>query len=572
MPEDPTEKYDILVRPLENVPAPEPEADPRRLEEALLFEKFRRRYRTDFFEFCRASSGFQGEENLLLRHVHGEFCDRLQSLYWGLRGRSTSKGLRSGIYLLPRGNLKSTIASQLFPQWVLLQNDVPTSAGANAWQPPRSFNGKKGYDQRILLASNIDDFSEGNLDTIKVSLSSNPFIHKYFGNCAPAKRTEGKWKGTQANIMWRQNFSEREANLNITSLDSAITSGHYDIAIADDIVDERVLDSEAMLAKIQGWYATLLPVITPGLLIVIGTRWHDKDLYGELLQESGWDVYIERAERRPEEIEQGKRRFFFEEKYDEPVLAALREKMGPYRFSCNYNNDPIDPDTADFKPSYFKEAYYDLPAGNALQQFLAGKTIVTTIDPALSKKKRACYRVVTTWAWNETGHAYCLDFYYNKEAKPDEWLREGFRQVTQWGSTFCGLEQLELYAFTIEVLSQELGQWINWQELSSNDRAKDERIRALIPFAKARKLHLQRHQTMLEDEATRWPTGTYRDALDATAYQLDLAFLGATPPSEALSPEQALRVAQEESWKQRLANRRIGDYGPADSEYDWYHM
>jgi len=587
--------YQILRDPLDptrRVPDPELDSDPEpviadRSEAAkrevlqnrlrLLRESLRRRYRLSLLEFCRDVLGYPD----LDPEVHGDICHMLEEEYWGLgrhpAGQTISRKL--GV-LAPRLSFKSTITSIAYPIWILIQDD-PHPVGhylnpVDPWSPPPSFNGRKGYDQRILLASETEDNPIGWAATIRNHLEKNQKLRDLFGDLAPERRGSMLWTKWQFNIAWRQDLSRKEANLTVGSLMGAIVGSHYDIAICDDIVTENTVATDDAIQGTIDWHKGMLPVLEHNSLhLYVGTRWHHYDLYGYLMEEErgGWLWYIESAERTEDEIAAGKARYWFPRKLGPERLRQLRDDLGPYKYSCLYLNSPARGGDAAFKEEYFTDAFFDLPAGQELLAFLSDKTICTTIDPAISKDKRACYRVVTTWAWDHRGHGYCLDLYYDRQSAPAEWLREAYRQFSAWNPIYSGLEQIDTYRFTTDVLSQELGLYPNWVELSPGGRRKDPRIHALIPFASTGKLHLQRHHRALVDEAIRWPTGRYRDALDCTAYQLDLVFTGRAPDAAIPEPgtpefDQANRKAE---YQERLVRLKVADYDDAE-RYDWYHM
>jgi hypothetical protein len=489
--------------------------------------------------------------------------------------------LRRYLFLLPRGTFKTSIATVAFSAWIMLQNDPPLAGGERqGWDPPPSFNRKMGYDQRILVGSEVEPHSTKFVANIKEHFTRSEQIHELFGNPSPEKRTEGLWTKYESNVTWRMDFRHKEANLTVTSLDSAINSGHYDIAICDDMISEKQVTTDEQITQTVEWYRRLLPLMKcphPTVIIFIGTRWHDKDLYGHFLDEERgkWEVYRESAERTEEEVAAGKNRYFFPEILGKENLEDLRSSMRPYLFSCQYYNDPIAATDALFKPEYFEKAYYTLPAGDALKKWLANKTVITTVDPASSQEKRACHRVITTWAWDHRGVGWCLELYREREVNPAEWMMEVFRQYEKWGATQVGVEQLPIYKFAADQISQEHNMWPPFIELKHSKRKKELRIAGLEPLARTGRIKLQEQHSAFEEEALRFPRGRYKDALDASAYQLDLAFSGrlpvADPPPEG--SQEFLDAMVQEVQEKRLARLKIGTYAGADrGEFsDWYN-
>lgn len=594
VPSDSTEKHRIFKDPLKPGPTPHTDAirDNARRQEllqeiALEREALRRHYRTDLFAFAKEICNYRDMEE----EVHGELCERLMNLYWG-RGHYTEEidakvgsAVRRYLFLLPRGTFKSSIATISFPLWVLLQNDPPVPGGdRKGWDPPSSFNDKMGYDQRILIGSEIDENAIRFVNNVKDHINRNEEIHELYGNLSPEKRVEGTWTKRQTNVTWRMDFRHKEANLTTTSLDSAVNSGHFDLAIIDDLISEKQVTNMEQINQTIEWYRRLLPLMKcphPTVVVFIGTRWDDKDLYGHFLDEEPekWEVYRESATRSEEEIAAGKRKYFFPTLLGEKQLEDLQTSLRPYLYSCLYENDPIGRGNRTFLKEYFEKSYFLMPAGDHLERWLASLSIFTTIDPATSPGKEGCYRVVSTWGWNQRGVGYLLELFRDREGGPDVWIRAAFEQFQRWRSLTVGMEQLSIFQFVCDTISEETGIWPPWEELKPNKRKKEKRIEGLEPLAKSGRLKLQRNPphgesgTIFEAEALRFPKGRTKDVLDASAYQLDLAFRGKDPPPLRPDPasEAFLSDAAAAAHQKRLERLRIGGQNDAGDE-DWYNM
>lgn len=549
-PPDSTVKYDIFKPPFKKggkkavqaLDIPDPDDDGR--DDALshirvLREDRRRTFRSSLFAFAKYCLGY----NWLEPEVHGPLCELLQDLYWGRRDNITPGSVQRTLILMPRGSLKTTICTIAYPIWILIQNEVPTTdlpPGVDpslAWDItnlPQSFNGKKGHDQRILISSETQSNARRFLANIKDNLQTSDVLKEHFGQVAPVKRVEGLWTTEQANIQWRQDMRPKEANLTAASLEQAVNSGHYDIGINDDIISDKTVTTPEQIEKSIQYYRSQLPLLDkPALQIFIGTRWHDQDLYGhfqEAPEEKGkWDVVIERAERTEEQVQAGKRRFYFPQRLGGSVLEDLRTSMRPDFFSAQYNNEPLDPETALFKPSYFDHAYYDYRklSQPQFERWIKSLAIFSTADPAISEDKAACYAVIVTCGWDSKGTCWVLDLFRKQGVNPDAFLEEYFRQYIKWSPLLCGIEEKgfqRMYRFNAQRMSEERNVWLPWIELKPDGRKKEYRIGALEPVARAGRLKILAEHAPVENEAIRFPKGKYKDTLDALAYQTDLAF------------------------------------------------
>lgn len=545
---------------------------------AVKRELVRRNARMSLLAFSREILGYKDVDPA----VHGELCRHLEDAYWA-RGdwKNDETAIRRYLFLLPRGSFKSTICTISYPLWVFIQNDPQVGEGQElGWTPPRSFNGKKGCNQRILIGSNVESNAIRFLSNIKDHCESGERLRELFGSLAPEKRVAGLWVADKANVTWRTDFRDKEANLSITSGDGSPVSGHYDMAIMDDMVDDKRVTNDEQIQQMLDWYRRLIPIMQPGptLMIFVGTRWHDKDLYGYFIDEesSKWTVYRESAERSDEEMSLGKSRYFFPAKMGAKELADYKSSMRPYIYSCQFLNEPLSSSEAIFKKEYFEGRYYELPTGNNLNEFLKDKTIITTIDPAITSDKRGCHAVVITMAWDHMGNGYILDLFRRQAVHPSDLLDVIFEHNKLWKPMLVGIEEdgfQRMYRFEADQRSMTSGVWPPWIGLKPNRRSKELRISGLEPLFRARRVWLRndavQSHTAIEEEALRFPRGRWRDALDALAYQIDIAFHGSEPATPAPEPEtQAFNAAfSEEVHRHRL--ERLGIVEPESSLDDW---
>lgn len=519
----------------------------------------RRRYRGSLFMLAKYGLGYPDLDPV----AHGPVCRALENAYWGLeRAPWHEKGIRKILIMMPRGTLKSTLVTYAFPIWVLLQNDpaavvnaMPEGKAEKMWVAPPSFNGKKGYNQRILLSNLTCDNAIQFLSTIKAHLSTNEELRDVFGNAAPERRVEGLWKAERCNITWRDDFGARDPNLQTNGLDRSVNSGHFDIGIFDDMIDEKMVNNAQMVERSIQFHRQTQPLLEkPALQIYVGTHWADQDLYTHLREspeEKGqWEMVIEEADRAlgepkgpPDQVlADGRRRYFFPAKLDGEVLEKLQENLGPYYFGCQYQNNPVTQSTAVFKKNYFEKSLYTLDGMTEyeLKDWLATLSIHTTSDPAISKEKTGCQSVIVTCGWDWDGTCWVLDLFAKKNCQTSEFLEEFYRQFTEWDSTSAGIEEVGfqvLYKGNVEQMSRERNVYLPWVELKPGSRIKERRIEKLEPLCRRGQLKFQKRHRQIEAEFIRYPRGKSRDIMDALAYQLDVAFTPDRPEKKVGEPD-----------------------------------
>lgn len=508
-------------------------------------ELLRRRLRWDpqcpgsgLFHFCKVGMGMVDME----WEVHGKICTILEMMYFGQSKPGWINGhIVNLVNLQPRGHLKTSIVTIGFPSWVLHLDDPPRmdKVSKPVWAHPRTFNGKMGFDQRFLLAGETREKVKEFMGPIKRHMEENDFLRDLFGDMVPDDKKKTPWTNFRLSVPHNSALTAKEANINSTSLDSSKVGTHVDIFIGDDLVTSETVRSDEMIQKSIEFVEGLSPILDPpqALRIMNGTRWHDADLYGHWIDrvdrgEVNALIYIERMERTAEEIAKGKRPIYWPERFTQDVIDGLYRENPSYFVSAQYNNEIIPQATAPFKKEYFEGMEFKFDSERDAQWLKTCNTF-TTIDPAISKDKKACFAVVMTCAWDSEGHCWLLDMFREKEVLPDALLQEVFRQNRVWKPRVVGLETRGfqiIYEYNAMAMSRKTGEYPPFEPLKESGRSKEERVYAMEPLCAQRRFHWQRKHEALVKELMRFPHGKYRDAADAFAYQKDIAFPGRGMP------------------------------------------
>ncbi len=177
--------------------------------------------------------------------THREIVDLLTSVY------------KYKLILLPRGGFKTSICTIGYSIWRLARNP----------------------NLRVLIDSKTEDRSQGILSGIKEHCEFNDKFREVYGNW---KNIPG-WQESSITLPYRTT-PRKEPSIDTGGVDAPKTGGHYDLIIADDLHDERNIDTEWMRNKVKLHYKTLFPLLEPeGEIIIVGTRWHYDDLYNYIL-------------------------------------------------------------------------------------------------------------------------------------------------------------------------------------------------------------------------------------------------------------------------------------------------
>lgn len=199
-------------------------------------------------------------------------------------------------------------------------------------------------DIRILIASNTQLQAEVFLREIKFHLENNPKVKEYFG----ALVSDGKWDNREVVVAGRTR-PQKESTVTAVGVGGPVASRHYDLIIADDIVDEENSRTELQREKTRTWwYKTLVPCCEPnGRIYMVGTRYHYLDLYGHLIRNECADSHhivraIDANNKTP-----------WPEKFSLKWLEKRKSELGSTIFNSQYQND-----TSLMKGHIFQEGWF----------------------------------------------------------------------------------------------------------------------------------------------------------------------------------------------------------------------
>ena len=230
---------------------------------------------------------------------------------------------------------------------------------------------------RILIASNTQLQAEVFLREIKFHLEHNPKMLEYFGSFA----SEDKWDIREIVVAPRTSPA-KESTITCVGVGGPVASRHYDVIIADDLVDEENSRTETQREKVETWwYKTLGPCCEPeGRVYVLGTRYHHLDLYGHLLR----NEYADKHEVIPAIYPDGTTPW--PEKFSLEWLEERKKQAGSIIFNAQYQND-----TSLMKGHIFKEEWFRFyekqPDWDSMRFFIGCDPAATKRDAVLSANK-----------------------------------------------------------------------------------------------------------------------------------------------------------------------------------------
>jgi len=318
-------------------------------------------------------------------------------------------------------------------QLILLPRDHQKSAIAAyrvAWEITRN------PAIRILYVSATTTLAIKQLKFIKDILTSDIYRFYWPDMVNEKDNDREKWTDTEISVDHpvRRKENIRDATVFTAGLTTTITGLHCDLTVLDDVV----LDDNAYTAdgreKVRAQASYLASIAgTEGKQLVVGTRYHPKDLYQDFLEmivtiydeESGeeTDSYhlYEVFERQVESRGDGTGEFIWPRQqrkdgkwfgFNQRILAQKKAQyFDQGRFRAQYYNDPSSSDLSAIKSEHFK--YYS--QGQVKQQdgywFYNGRrlNVFGGIDFAYSTNLKSDYTAIVVIGIDSDRNIYVLD-------------------------------------------------------------------------------------------------------------------------------------------------------------------
>lgn len=158
-------------------------------------------------------------------------------------------------------------------------------------------------------------------------------------------------------------------------VEATVTGNHYDYHVYDDIIDQDSVTTANMLEKVEDWWEYMQSVKDMSAVEkIIGTRYHNHDIYGRILAEGYFEaenIIIEKA------LHDNKPFYAF---YTYIDLMKLKKRMGDQKFSTQMMNDAVPKEGRIFVPPYPLYRPEDFP--KSVKYYIS-------VDPAATTRKHS---------------------------------------------------------------------------------------------------------------------------------------------------------------------------------------
>jgi hypothetical protein len=381
--------------------------------------------------------------------------------------RAAAEGdLQSFIRLVAPGRVLGQVHVDLIRWWtreqalshqlVLLPRDHQKSALVAyrvAWEIT------KNPALRVLFISSTANLAYKQLKFIK-DILTNSIYRRYWPDMV--NEDEGKrekWTESEISIDHPRRKVEaiRDPTVFTAGLTTNITGLHCDIAVLDDVVVDDTAYSEEGREKVRNQVSYLASIAGTGASTwVVGTRYHPKDLYYDLVNQvveirnpegdvvNSYNLY-EPFERRVEDAGDGTGEFLWPKqlasngKYFGFDVEELAKKRAQYaditKFRAQYYNDPNDLSESAISPTmfqYYNPSYLRQESGQWYYKN-SRLNLSAAVDFAYSLNKKADYSCIVVVGVDTNNNYFVLDIDRFKTNKISEYFDRLLRLHYKWG-------------------------------------------------------------------------------------------------------------------------------------------
>ena len=392
-------------------------------------------------------------------------------------------------------------------------------------------------DKSVIVASYSGDLATDHGRETRNLIQTERYQRIFKTRLSPDSTAKGKWN-TQKFVVGEgktePEWTNAKGAYNAAGVGGSITGKGADVFIVDDsLKDRKEAESQLVRDNVWNWFRSVARTrLTPeGAMVVMGTRWHQDDLAGRILEEDDWRDYFApdngekwvrlRLMAVAEEDEAPNRLAgdaLWPSRYSLAELEDIKKTIGPYEWEALYQQRPISSETQEFKQGWYK--YRTHTEVEALKR----RCRLLSIDTAVSKQASADFTgfvdniVCTEGTWNIKA--------WKEKIAPDVLIEMLFSLHLLNKYDRIGIEEgmymLVLKPF-LDIEMRKRGIYLPIIPLKHNSTQKEVRIRGLVPpYAAGAIYHIEGECSELEFEQASFPNGKHDDVVDAEAYQPQL--------------------------------------------------
>ena len=283
--------------------------------------------------------------------------------------------------MAPRDHGKTFFFDFAFPIWMAV-----------------TFPGRTGF-----IFSSTQDQAIRILDDIKQEIESNPKL----SHLVPPRKAGERWSSTSIRLT---NGSRIYARGFMTRVRGAHP---FWIVVDDGLNDETAYSETVRRKQIDYFYNAITNMIVPGgIILVVGTPFHQQDLYGDLAENPEYEF------RKFQALNGIGERPLWPERYNRLRLLQKRREIGTVRFTREFQCEAVADDMSLFPLILFQQAPQEqrtAKLGLPLEFWReVGVTPYMGVDFALSSSVQADYTVIWVMGVDGFGNRWIIDIFRDR--------------------------------------------------------------------------------------------------------------------------------------------------------------
>lgn len=437
------------------------------------------------------------------------------------------------LLLLPRDHQKSALIAYRVAWWIT-----------------------KHPDTRVLYISATSNLAQKQLKFIKDIFESD--IYRYYWPEMINKEFSQREKWTESEISvdhpLRKAEAVRDPTIFTAGLTTTITGLHFDVSVFDDVVVPDNAYTEEGRNKVMAQYSQLASIeSTDAQQWVVGTRYHPKDLYQEMMdimveiydddgEVKDAEALYEKFERQVESQGDGTGQFLWPRQqrkdgryfgFDQKVLARKRAQyLDKTQFRAQYYNDPNSIDDAPISPDCFQ--YFDLTHIRMKDGHFHYRdrrlNVFAAVDFAYTTGARSDYTAIVVVGVDKDLNYYVLDIERFKTDKISEYFSRLLRLHEKWQFKKVRAEVTAAQSVIVKDLKENyirpygLALSVDEYKPTSRTGSKEERVHAILqPRYENRQVwHYKGGNTQILEEELVQRNPSHDDVKDCLASCIDV--------------------------------------------------
>jgi predicted phage terminase large subunit-like protein len=428
-------------------------------------------YSDDLYQFANSVLGYE----MLSITIHGRWAKTMQD-----------EKVKRRLRLKPRGTFKTSLYTISYPLWRLI----------------------KDPDLRIAICSGNLENAIDSCQNIKRHILYNQKFIDIFGNLYDKNLP---WTQSAFTIKGRMDFNKKENSITGIGFGTQMTGKHFDVIIADDIVNNDDRESPTIRKKKQRWFEDLISILEPdGEVLIVGTRWHFDDFYNYIINELNprlngsekYDIEIETAINETGEAN-------FPEILPLEKLEMLKLEKGLVEFNSQYLNSPIAVGTQIFYEEDLK--FFELNTFTDL-------STIAYLDPSLGKNYESDYSALIIGMLDMDSNLNIVDAVIVK-ILPDSLLELIVSYCKKYNIKILGIEANSFQEYLVMDVEKRLKDSDVKVEKIKNMTNKEVRIQSIQPAIKSGRIKFRKDinkvYPILREQLLLYPLAKNDDGPDA---------------------------------------------------------